>query len=792
MLAAGAASVFPDPAELPAGLYTPDGTPPGGEREEQRRRRTESPAPQPGAGSLRWLLYDGHAAPHQDALGLLRGSLGVPPGRIAAVCFYLYCSIAAPGIAPHINETASALWADLLAPREPAGNVEAAAAAAWLTADGRRRAKRLLESGPGAAVVAGTDVAVCSFPGHNCMLLAGANVTLVVRFSHRFDHWTRPPHLERLQGEAAELFQVQWGWPQLKASAFISELRQLASSPRNVFAVTNAFDWAYLFHYTGIRALPWPATGALDAPDWEGHRPAPVVPIIPGHGPQCRAIAWFAAALKERGAQWQLRYLPRYRSEDMARWPCAVVLPYSLHAGMVIEAYAVGVPLLAPSLRLLSRLHAACGFVNHWTAQNLPRLGRDPLSEAANTSSMGPAAGWGPGAEKWLALADVYRLPHVTYFDSADELFRILDQLLPDAAQREELSAWQRQYMRRLRGHTAAAVADAVLRAVRSGAEPVELRGEAASCPSVDPWRGCAVPDDPLPGPDPRHCPAGCGLCRGMWGAELAPLRRGTTLATGGYAAGYGGYGGYAAGYAGGYSADTLSPTQPPTSGTADLGPEQLASLEVATIHSTPARQVTDAMFRAAFGPSAAVTGLSIPGFPDASFTVGNTPGTTPTRTSSWLAGVPGTLLATLAIVVSWSTVVADPARYKAAFAYTVARVLSINPAQLDQITFRLQSTGRLVGRRAEPLQDSVTATFLICPTSNCGPLSTLLASDDDGFPGWLIAMLVVLPLLFLGLLVFLVICVRRELCATAGGEEAAEDARPGNEPIPEHEPIPQ
>ena len=54
-----------------------------------------------------------------------------------------------------------------------------------------------------------------------------------------------------------------------------------------------------------------------------------------------------------------------YKYEDVAAHPFAVLLPYSVHSYGLVQAYSMGVPIVAPSLQLVSTLHNAIGLMAH-------------------------------------------------------------------------------------------------------------------------------------------------------------------------------------------------------------------------------------------------------------------------------------------------------------------------------------------------------------------------------------------------------------------------------------------
>eukprot|EP01062_Namystynia_karyoxenos_P022871 TRINITY_DN187_c0_g1_i3.p1 TRINITY_DN187_c0_g1~~TRINITY_DN187_c0_g1_i3.p1 ORF type:complete len:837 (+),score=313.05 TRINITY_DN187_c0_g1_i3:101-2512(+) len=790
-LLAVAGTVMAEPAALPKGFYNPSGDVP-----------TVTGAVPGELSSLRWLLYDGHAAPHVDTLGFVRNAFNAASGKVSSVCFYLYCDKAHRQLAGEFNASSSADWAEFLGHIGEEGNLEAQAAKKWLTQAGKDASAAALATPAGQRLVNELDIATCSFPGHNCMRLAATGKTLLIRFAHRFDHWTRPEDLSAIQAPETEFFQVQAGWP-VMLPEYIKQLKELAASPKHIVAVTNAFDWMYLFHYTGIRALAFPTTGAVGAPEWD---PASTdkIPIIPGHAPQNRAIAWFTQSMREfeeaKGVPLRVRYEPEYNAGGMSKYPCAVAIPYSLHAGMVVEAYASGVPLLAPSLDFAAKMHATCGLVSHWTAQNMPRLTEDYLARIAECAESASQSGMQSpikvegeaAAREWLSLADLYRLPHITYFDSLEQMYRLLSAMLSTPLEeRREQSNQQRQYMADLRTYTAINVGAAVLKAVRASAEPLSAVAQpAGKCDSVSPRRGCLAANEPLPGSNPTTCPAACDLCKGRQDKKLNPLRSAHQLA-----GGYGGYAGYA-----GYS-ETSTPTgnpatsapsgspatSPPSSSPATSAPTTAAptiaisagttitprTLSPAAIASNPTLNaintravvpLTNINIASALG-TGTKTFPSLAGLPAVSLTIT----TTPTVTTGGSAQT-----ASIAVSISRNAVLADAGGYKTAVAFMFAQELGINVAQIFNLLIRF-ADGATVGRKAQALQDSATITFGVCgTTSGCSSID-----DDDDFPGWAIALAVVLPIVGIAAIVGIVVFVCSGSSSSSSGEQQMEDKQP-------------
>ena len=166
-----------------------------------------------------------------------------------------------------------------------------------------------------------------------------------------------------------------------------------------------------------------------------------------------------------------------YKYSQLADHPVAVLLPYSAHSYGLVQAYALGVPLLAPSLRLLALLHSTLGIVSHKTAGNLPwRLSSDPSGGArlrpphatyhkpknvASSWFSAPAAPDAPccahdpddacspaAAAAWLRFVDWYQWPHISYFDTPDELHATARALIANASRRREISARMKDFFR--------------------------------------------------------------------------------------------------------------------------------------------------------------------------------------------------------------------------------------------------------------------------------------------------------------------------------------------------------
>ena len=130
----------------------------------------------------------------------------------------------------------------------------------------------------------------------------------------------------------------------------------------------------------------------------------------------------------------------------------------------------MGIPLLVPSLRLLASVHVATGIASHKGAGNTPwrpsaerrtppylnrwlvkddkawfvappPAGDVPCCASAPDDACNPAA-----AARWLQFADWYQWPHITTFDTPQDLFDKVDALLHDRAKRQTISRGMKDF----------------------------------------------------------------------------------------------------------------------------------------------------------------------------------------------------------------------------------------------------------------------------------------------------------------------------------------------------------
>ena len=188
-----------------------------------------------------------------------------------------------------------------------------------------------------------------------------------------------------------------------------------------------------------------------------------------------------------------------YTYDQVASHPLAILLPYSVHSYGLVNAYAMGLPIVAPSIRLLSTLHAATGIMGHKGPGNVPwRSTRakpirnffmsnpgswyrtKPQANAPCCSSEPNDACDAKAAAEWLQFSDWYNWPHIEYYDTPEELVVTVDVLLRNATLRAQISAAQKAFfaseMRRAEGHVRGSLHRAI-KAARAKQARAQARG---------------------------------------------------------------------------------------------------------------------------------------------------------------------------------------------------------------------------------------------------------------------------------------------------------------------------
>lgn len=220
---------------------------------------------------------------------------------------------------------------------------------------------------------------------------------------------------------------------------WVDVLKLLAKNGKNVIAANNQFDRKYIQYFTGLEDH-----AILYLPSYCGYVPSKVYThksprswlIGPRRfSPYGNEMAnRIQSLLSVKGLSIQTieqQYPGRYELEDLASHPGIIFVPYQVSLMTFFELYRMNVPILCPSKSLLATWHLQGGILNELTWSRI---------DGHPSASPIPAAlpGW-PDPNKdfereslefWLQYADFYTFPYITYFNSIEELYQII-QVMP-------------------------------------------------------------------------------------------------------------------------------------------------------------------------------------------------------------------------------------------------------------------------------------------------------------------------------------------------------------------------
>jgi hypothetical protein len=369
-----------------------------------------APSPEPFAALSRALLsIDFHISPIQDLTHLLRQHF---PG-VAVVDRSLSGACVRTGTCAHSGNLQVLRQGDVDGSMYFGGAVRRAFFEAYRP------------GGAGGGLVAGADAMVCSHPTGMCELAMPFNRSVVLWATTRFEQG-RERSAQRLAG-------------------YVANFRALAALPGSAVLANNMYDVHYTHYFTGILPRYAPSLCAYPGVQWSwAPPPAPPLPIlVHGYRPHRGGVALqdflaplqaLAAAGRTGGFAFQeLRAAlgADYAYSALASHPAILHLPYQVSIMSFFEHYRAGVPILAPSLQLLTQWHMETLFVSERTwdtvlysapaaGSALPRHAEADEPFDPNDETSREAVAW------WLQWADYYVFPHVILFDSWEDLARKL------------------------------------------------------------------------------------------------------------------------------------------------------------------------------------------------------------------------------------------------------------------------------------------------------------------------------------------------------------------------------
>jgi hypothetical protein len=242
-------------------------------------------------------------------------------------------------------------------------------------------------------------------------------------------------------------------WPEDRWIEWNDNLKRIASNSRNVVAANNAYDAAYIQHFTGIKVQILPSqcgyTGVTYAPSRSEILVGPgrSNEDSPGQAVHDHLVKSLIDTATQLGSELEFHPVrelyPFYEYSDLVSHQAIVLLPYQVSITSIIEYYRMNIPLYAPSLELLVRWQLDQNLVGErswagakakWAGHSIPpSFSIIEHHSNATRPDADPNNEFDPvGIAHWLQFSDFYQWPHVKTFDSWEDLVSQLNTISLD------------------------------------------------------------------------------------------------------------------------------------------------------------------------------------------------------------------------------------------------------------------------------------------------------------------------------------------------------------------------
>lgn len=257
------------------------------------------------------------------------------------------------------------------------------------------------------------DAFVCFHPVSMCELYMRFNRSMIIISSTRYELARHNPD----------------DWNRLNEN-----LKLIAKDPKNVIGANNLYDAQYIRYFTGIDVQVLPSFCNYTNVNYNPKRKEFILASTHLKSFDLFFRKSLQASIKQHGNH-ELKVVPlrllyrKYKFSDLAKHPAIVHVPYQVSIMSLFEQYRMNIPLFFPSLDLLTKWHYEYGVVNE-------RTWLQTLTETRPTGSAikgvfpnipDPNNDMDISAIRyWLNFADFYQWPHITYYDSTDDLVKKL------------------------------------------------------------------------------------------------------------------------------------------------------------------------------------------------------------------------------------------------------------------------------------------------------------------------------------------------------------------------------
>jgi len=258
------------------------------------------------------------------------------------------------------------------------------------------------------------DAFVCFHPSAMCELYMPFNRSMIIIASTRY--------------ELARFEPKQW-------EKWNENLIKISQDPKNIIAANNLYDAEYIRYFTGINVTLLPSFCNYTNSVYNPKRKEFLLTSI--HSTNFEFI--FNKLLNKSLDRYYINQIqivplrtiyPKYKYSDLTNHPAIIYVPYQVSVMSLFEQYRMNIPLLFPSLDLLTQWHYEYNVVSEKTwdqtisgiipsgshingvLTNVP----DPNNDRDRTA-----------IRYWLNFSDFYQWPHIIYYESTDDLIKKLN-----------------------------------------------------------------------------------------------------------------------------------------------------------------------------------------------------------------------------------------------------------------------------------------------------------------------------------------------------------------------------
>lgn len=247
----------------------------------------------------------------------------------------------------------------------------------------------------------GVDAMACFHPSAMCELFMTFGKRLFVIATTRYE----------LGRETEELWK-----------AWNENLKVIAENSHNIIGANNLYDAKYIEYFTGIKPVVLPSVIDMKL-TYEASSSDILVTEMRSHA--AKSIMSIITNLSPRFKSLRQKY-PQYNYKDLTHNTAILHIPYQVSIMSLFEQYAMGIPIIVPSLNFLWEMHNKWDVVTQrtWTRERTGIRPKASIIEGhLGTTELDPNNDLDESAFKhWVAYADFYQWPHIIQFDSWEDL----------------------------------------------------------------------------------------------------------------------------------------------------------------------------------------------------------------------------------------------------------------------------------------------------------------------------------------------------------------------------------